>query len=98
MQDLLFPRRVTEALRPGTYLRIIVKGDVGAGDEVRVTHKPPHDLTIRDFLRIYARDRDELARLVATPGVSESWREWAESLLQKVESSHAGDAGCPTCR
>ena len=52
-----------------------------------VTHKPPHDLTIRDFLRIYARDWDELARLVATPGVSESWREWAESLLQKVESS-----------
>ena len=97
MDDPLFPRRFTEALRPGTYLRIIVEGDVGAGDEIRVTHKPPHDLTIRDFFRIYARDRDELARLVATPGISESWREWAESLLQKVEASHAGAAG-PTCR
>src|SRR5215468_4659256 len=92
MNDPLFPRRFTAALRPGTYLRIVVEGDVGAGDEIRVTHKPPHDLTIRDFFRIYARDRDELARLVATPGISESWREWAESLLQKVEASHAGAA------
>ena len=97
MDDPLFARRFTEALRPGTYLRIIVEGDVGAGDEIRVTHKPPHDLTIRDFFRIYARDRDELARLVTTPGVSEIWREWAESLLQKVGASHAGVAG-PTCR
>ena len=54
MDDPLFARRFTEALRPGTYLRIIVEGDVGAGDEIRVTHKPPHDLTIRDFFRIYA--------------------------------------------
>jgi MOSC domain-containing protein YiiM len=97
MDDPLFPRRFTEALRPGTYLRIVVEGDVGAGDEIRVIHKPTHDLTIRDFLRIYARDRDELARLVATPGISKGWREWAESLLQKVEVSHARAAG-PACR
>src|SRR5713226_10045693 len=49
MEDQMFPRRFTDALRPGAYLRIIVEGDVGAGDEIRVTFKPPHDLTIRDF-------------------------------------------------
>lgn len=97
MDDPMFPRRFTEALRPGTYLRIIVEGYISAGDEIRVIHKPPHGLTIRDFFRIYARDREELARLVATPGVSEGWREWAESLLQKVESRHAGIAD-PACR
>jgi MOSC domain-containing protein YiiM len=32
MNDQLFPRRFTEASRPGTYLRIVVEGDVGAGD------------------------------------------------------------------
>lgn len=101
MDDPKFPRRFADALRPGAYLRIIVEGNVGAGDEIRVTDKPLHDLTIRHFFRIYlssfSRNRDELERLVAAPGISESWREWAGSLLQKAKSGH-GSANAPTCR
>jgi MOSC domain-containing protein YiiM len=96
MDDQMFPRRFTEALRPGAYLRIIVEGDVGAGDEIRVTFKPAHDLTIRDFFRIYTRDRNEVERLIATPGISEDWREWAESWLQEVKGNRA-HATAPTC-
>src|SRR5215471_11095091 len=36
MSDPGFIRRFTEAMRPGTYLRIVVEGDVGAGDEIQV--------------------------------------------------------------
>ena len=97
MEDEMFPRRFTEALRPGAYLRIIVEGNVGAGDEIRVTFKPVHALTIRDFFRIYTRDRDEVERLIAIPGISEDWSEWAQSWLQKVKASHA-HAAAPTCR
>lgn len=98
MEDRKFPRRFIDALRPGAYLRIIVEGNVGAGDEIRVIGKPLHDLTIRDFFRIYySGDRDELQRLVAIPEISESWREWAESLLQKAKSDHAS-AAAPACR
>jgi MOSC domain-containing protein YiiM len=98
MEDRKFPRRFIEALRPGTYLRIIVEGNVGAGDEIRVIGKPRHDLTIRNFFRIYySGDRDELQRLVAIPELSESWREWAESVLQKAKSDHPS-AVAPTCR
>src|SRR5947208_16059075 len=57
MNDKMFPRRFAEALRPGPYLRIVVEGDVGAGDDVRVVERPGHDLTIRDVFRIYTRDR-----------------------------------------
>jgi len=96
MEDQMFPRRFTDALRPGAYLRIIVEGSVGAGDEIRVTFKPLHGLTIRDFFRIYTRDRDEVERLVAISGISDGWREWAESWLQKVKGSHA-HAAAPTC-
>src|SRR6266851_421010 len=42
MDDKMFPRRFTEALRPGTYLRIVVEGEVGAGDEIRVVERPAH--------------------------------------------------------
>lgn len=82
MNDKLFPRRFTEALRPGAYLRIVVEGDVGAGDAVRVVERPDHDLTIRDVFRIYTNDRDEADRLLAVPRMSESWKRWARDLLQ----------------
>ena len=83
MNDKLFPRRFTEALRPGTYLRIVVEGDVGAGDEIRAVKRPDHDLTIRDVFRIYTRDRAEVERLLTVPRMSDSWRRWAADLLHK---------------
>jgi MOSC domain-containing protein YiiM len=96
MQDKLFPRRFTEALRPGAYLRILTEGDVGAGDEIRVVERPDHDLTVRDVLRIYARDRQEVGRLLAVPRMSEGWREWAEHWLQEAKGrpTEAATPGC----
>jgi MOSC domain-containing protein YiiM len=84
MDDPMFPRRFTEALRPGAYLRIVVEGDVGPGDEIHVLERPVHDLTIRDVLRIYAFDRNDVERLVTVPELSESWRGWARHLQEKA--------------
>lgn len=84
MKDERFPHRFTEALRPGTYLRIIVEGELGAGDEIRVVDKPNHDVTIRDVFRIYTRDRSEVERLISIPRLSESWKKWAERLRQNA--------------
>ena len=83
MNDEMFPRRFSKAMRPGSYLRIVVEGDVGAGDEISVVERPDHDLTIRDVFRIYTRDRHEVARLLAIPQLSESWRGWAQHLVQR---------------
>ena len=96
MNDAMFPRRFSQALRPGAYLRIVVEGKVGAGDEIRVVHKPDHDLTIRDVFRIYTRDRDEIGRLVAIPQMSDSWKRWAEGLLQKAKARRA-ETAAPKC-
>ena len=93
MNDAQFPRRFTEAGRPGTYLRIVVEGDVGAGDEVRVVDRPDHDLTIGDFFRIFIHDRDAAGRLLAVPQVSSEWKQWAEALLAKRKARDA-DPGC----
>jgi MOSC domain-containing protein YiiM len=96
MNDKLFPRRFTVALRPGAYLRIVVEGDLGAGDAIRVVERPDHALTVRDVLRIYAFDRQEIGRLLATPGMSESWRRWAEQQPQevKVRTAETTAPGC----
>ena len=96
MNDKMFPRRFIEALRPGAYLRIIVEGDLGEGDEIRVVDRPEHDLTVGDVFRIFSRDRDEVERLVAVPQIPESWRRWAEDLLEKTKgrATEPADPGC----
>ena len=96
MNDKMFPRRFTEALRPGAYFRLVVEGGVGAGDEIRVVERPAHDLTIRDVFRIYTQDRDEAERLLAVPQMSESWRRWAVDLLQRAKGrpTDGAEAGC----
>jgi len=77
MEDETFPRRFTKALRPGTYLRIVGEGDVGAGDVIRVVEKPDHGLTVRDVFRIYTQDRTQASRLLAVPQMSDAWKRWA---------------------
>jgi len=95
MNDQGFVRRFTEALRPGTYLRIILEGALGAGDEIRILERPDHDMTIRDIFRIYTRDREEVERLLAVPRISESWRKWAENFLKKAQERAGSVApGC----
>ncbi len=96
MNDERFPRRFTEAGRPGTYLRIVAEGDVGAGDEVRVVDRPDHGLTIGDFFGIFIHHRDEAGRLLAVPQVSSEWKQWAEGLLAKRKARDA-DPAAPGC-
>src|SRR5690348_16173277 len=96
MNDKLFPRYFTEALRPGSYLRIVVEGDLGAQDTIRVVAKPNHDLTVRDVFRIYTHDRDQVDRLLEVPQMSESWRIWADDWLRKSKhyQSDSDEPGC----
>jgi len=92
----MFPRRFTEAMRPGPYFRIVVEGEVGAGDEIRVVERPDHDLTIRDVFRIYTHDRDEVQRLLTVPRMSEIWKRWAVDWLRQRNSqpTEAAEPGC----
>src|SRR5215470_10141191 len=83
MNDARFVGRFTDAMRPGSYLRIVEEGEVGAGDEIRIVERPDSDLTVRDVFRIYTRDRREAARLVSHPAMSEAWKRWAADYLEK---------------
>lgn len=95
MNDPGFVRLFTEALRPGAYMRIVVEGDVGAGDAIEVVSRPDHDLTVRDVFRIYTRDRGECGRLIEVGQMSAAWKRWAQDMLQrKAAASPASTPGC----
>ncbi len=94
MEDKLFPRRFTEAGRPGTYLRIVVEGELGSGDEIRVVERPDHDLTIGDIFRIYTVARDEAERLLSVPQLSQAWRQWAQARVDRNKVAGIEAPGC----
>ncbi|MBG6141663.1 MOSC domain-containing protein [Longispora fulva] len=58
-------RRFTERGVPGSYLRVIVPGEIRAGDGIEVLHRPDHDVTVGVAFRALTTDRDLLPRLLA---------------------------------
>ena len=68
---------------PGAYVRIVREGELGAGDSIRILSTPSHGMTVGDVFRIYSRDRNEIAKLVDIPELSQSWRSWAERKLER---------------
>jgi MOSC domain-containing protein YiiM len=73
-----FPSRFAAAGRPGAYLRIVVEGELGAGDPAEVVHRPGHDLSVAEVSRIYHHGHAEAGRLLRVPELAGSWRRWAE--------------------
>jgi MOSC domain-containing protein YiiM len=87
MGDGAFQRRFIRAARPGTYLRIVEEGDVGAGDAVGIVSRPDHGFTVGDIWRVYHHDRHAAASLLDVPELGASWRQWAEGRVERMAES-----------
>jgi MOSC domain-containing protein YiiM len=79
MGDRSFPRRFSQARRPGTYLRIIEPGEVGAGDPIVRVSTPDHGLSVGDIAYIYYADPARAGELLVAPELPRAWRQWAQS-------------------
>jgi MOSC domain-containing protein YiiM len=78
-----FPRRFSQARRPGAYLRIVEKGAAGAGDEIETMARPQHGVTVQDVAHIYYAEQERAAELLAAPELPESWIGWARHRLRQ---------------
>lgn len=74
--DVTLPRRFVAAQRPGTYLRIIEQGDIGAGDTIEVIERPNHLVTVRLAFQAWLVDRSLVPQLRAAPQLSDAWKAW----------------------
>lgn len=63
MQDPKFPRKFSLAGRAGAYLSIESAGDLGAGDQITILHRPDHPVTLGLIARLNYHD-PQLAQLV----------------------------------
>ena len=69
--DLHMVRRFGEASRPGAYFRILVEGELGAGDEIEVLSRPAHGVTVALVSEAILLDESLAARAVAAPELAE---------------------------
>lgn len=60
-------KRFTAAARPGTYLRVLERGSVEAGQPVTVVHEPEHGLTVGETFAALTGDRGLAAKLLTAP-------------------------------
>ena len=70
--DLKMVKAFGQASRPGAYLRIVTEGELGAGDEVTITHRPDHDVTVALVADAILVDESLLPRVADTPRLAES--------------------------
>ena len=84
MDDPDFPRRFAAAGRPGAYLRILVPGEVGAGDPIHLVHRPGHGLTVGTVARAYHADHRLIPTLLDVPELPDRWRDWAAEHLGRA--------------
>ena len=70
----------TDARRSGAYLRIIQEGEIEAGDEISVIHRPEHDVTIKDIFDAKAGERGKIAQLKQVSELSDKYKEWLAKL------------------
>lgn len=57
-------KRFTQAVRPGSYLRVVEPGRVQAGDPVEVVSRPEHDVTVALTFRALTTEPELLPRLL----------------------------------
>jgi MOSC domain-containing protein YiiM len=59
-------KRFTDQALPGAYLRVVEPGAVQGGDEIRVVHRPEHEVTVSFLFRALTREPELLPRVLAS--------------------------------
>ena len=84
--------------RPGFYLRVVVEGEVAAGQELVKVGSGPEAVTVAEvdaLLYLPGHPRDALQRALRVPALSPGWKTSLESLVMQAEgsSTSTGNAG-----
>ena len=71
-------KRFADVGRPGPYLRVVTEGELAAGDELTVVHRPGHGVTVSTMFRALTTEAELLLDLLKVDGLVAQAREAAE--------------------
>ena len=81
-------KKFLQSRRTGFYFAVMKEGAVKAGDALEVLSREANNLAISDITRLYAFEKDDLVtlrRAVRMKALSESWREYFQKQIRKLE-------------
>jgi len=82
-------KRFLQSRRTGFYFAVVKEGEVRAGDAIELLSRDANRIAISDITRLYAFERNDLEtlrRAVKLEALSESWREYFQRQIQKLEN------------
>lgn len=74
--DPMMVRSFAKAERPGAYLRVIKEGKLEASDEVTITQRPAHGITVQLVSRALLGDESLLQHAATAPELPSALAEW----------------------
>ena len=83
-------KRFLASGRTGFYFAVTHEGEVGAGDEIKVTARDPNAVPVSEITRLYIAKRyaghevASLERALQVAALPENWKEYFRERLQKV--------------
>jgi ferredoxin-NADP reductase/MOSC domain-containing protein YiiM len=86
------PNLLVSQHRPGFYFRVITEGLVRAGDDIVLTRRGRHELSVADvdaLLYLPDRDMDLLHKIVDVPALSPGWQQSFRDMLVAHETPTA---------
>ena len=94
------PNLLVSQHRPGFYFRVITEGLVRAGDDIVLTRRGRHELSVADvdaLLYLPDRDMDLLRKIVEVPALSPGWQQSFRDMLV-APRTHRPNATANRCR
>jgi len=83
-------KRFFASRRTGFYLAVVREGEVGAGDEIRVTAREPNGVPVSEIVRLYSEKRYGEAELISlrralqVAALPDSWKEYFRKRLEMM--------------
>jgi MOSC domain-containing protein YiiM len=97
MNEPRMPALLTSSGRPGCYFRVLLEGDVGAGDEIVKVGEADERMTVAEInALLYSPNhpREQLERALRIEALSPGWRSSFQALLQNQSTAvGSGNAG-----
>ena len=88
--DARMVKRFLHEGRSGYYLRVVVEGEIGTGDEIEMLQRDSTHVSVSEITRLYLHGHDDvegLARALQVEALPESWRLYFEQLLEHANPS-----------
>jgi ferredoxin-NADP reductase/MOSC domain-containing protein YiiM len=89
------PKLLVAQHRPGFYFRVVREGPVQAGDDITLTRRGRHELSVADvdaLLYLPDRDIEQLRKVVDIPALSPGWVQSFHDLLAQHEAGSIATA------